>query len=54
MTTALFYLRCYELGIGVQDQDELTIGLIMDMITERTNDDYPYQQLADQSDFDAF
>lgn len=32
----------------------LTIGLVNDMFTERQNDDYPYKELASQSDFDRF
>ena len=32
----------------------LTIGIILDMWTEKGNDGEHYSQLADQSDFDRF
>lgn len=42
MTTALFMLRCCELGLSVTDLDLLTIGLITDMYTEQINDSEKY------------
>ena len=54
MTTPLFLLRCKQLGLSMTELDLLTIGLINDMFTERQNDDYPYKELASQSDFDKF
>lgn len=54
MTTALFLLRCVQMGIAIRDLDLLTIGMVNDMAIESGNDDYPYQQIADQSDFDRF
>ena len=54
MTTPLFLLRCVQLGISIADLDLLTIGLVNDMFTERQNDDFPYKELASQSDFDKF
>lgn len=54
MTTALFMLRCVEMGISIADLDLLTIGLVLDMFTERGNDDYDYAIVATQDDFDRF
>lgn len=56
MTTALFLLRCVELGIGIADLDYLTIGLVLEMFTEKGNDEESdsYSVIADQSAFDAF
>lgn len=54
MTTPLFLLRCVELGISVRDLELLTIGLILDMWTEKDNDDIFYDKLATQEDFDKF
>ena len=54
MTTALFLLRCTEVGISVRDLDLLTIGLILDMWTEKGNDGYEYRRVATQEDFDRF
>ena len=54
MTTALFLLRCVELGIAIADLDYLTIGLILDVFSEKCNDDWEYPTLADQSAMDLF
>lgn len=54
MTTPLFPLRCVELGIGIADLDLLTIGLVLDMWTEKSNDDISYDRMATQEDFDKF
>lgn len=54
MTTPLFLLRCVELGISISDLDLLTIGLILDMWTEKNNDGMPYATTATQEDFDRF
>lgn len=47
-------LRALGLGLSIQDLDLVTIGMITDMATERSNDDFEYVEYADQSDFDAF
>ena len=54
MTTPLFLLRCVQLGLGVGDLELLTIGLVNEMFTERQNDDFKYDTLASQDDFDRF
>ncbi|MDO4460819.1 MAG: hypothetical protein Q4C42_12220 [Clostridia bacterium] len=56
MTTALFLLRCTEIGISISDLDLLTIGLVMDMWTEKGNDSAKYNNtvLAGQEEFDRF
>ena len=54
MTTPLFLLRCVQLGLGVGDLELLTIGLVNDLFTERQNDDFKYDTLASQDDFDRF
>lgn len=54
MTTPLFLLRCVQLGLGVGDLDLLSIGLVNDMFTERQNDDFKYDTLASQDNFDRF
>ena len=54
MTTPLFLLRCVQLGLSMGDLDFLTIGLVNDMFTERENDEFKYDSLATQEDFDAF
>jgi len=57
MTTALFLLRCVELGISIVDLDYLTIGLVLDVWTEKGNDAIEAENpvyIAQQGDFDAF
>ena len=55
MTTPLFLLRCVQLGISIRDLDLLTIGMVNDMYTESSNDEYKgYAQIATQMDFDSF
>jgi len=34
MTTALFMLRCVQLGISIADLDLVTMGIVYDMINE--------------------
>lgn len=38
MTTALFHLRCLEIGLPIRDLDLLTIGMVIDIWTESLND----------------
>ena len=38
MTTALFMLRCVELGLNIADLDMLTIGSVNDMFLEKSRD----------------
>ena len=54
MTTALYLLRCVQMGISIADLDLLEIGMVFDMAVESSNDSYEYQQLATQEDFDTF
>ena len=54
MTTPLFLLRCYQLGITLSEQEQLNLGWVLDMFTEQRNDSEGYDQIADQTDFDNF
>ena len=54
MTTPLFLLRCTEIGVSIRDLDLLTIGLVLDMWTEKANDGVKYSRVATQEDFDKF
>lgn len=47
-------LRCAELGLSKDDLDDITIGMVYDMIIERANDHEKYNLLATQEDFDKF
>lgn len=54
MSTPLFILRAVQLGLSMVDLDLLSIGLVNDLFIENSNDEYPYQQIATQEDFDKF
>lgn len=54
MTTPLFLLRCIELGISIKDLDLLTIGIVLDIWTEKANDSVKYKRVAGQEEFDKF
>ena len=54
MTTALFMLRCVQIGLSIRDLDLLTIGLVNEMFIESRNDEYPWAEVGDQSAMDAF
>ena len=54
MTTPLFLLRCAEIGISIADLDLLTIGLVIDIWTEKGNDEVKYRKVTTQEDFDKF
>lgn len=60
MTTPLFLLRCLEVGLSMSDLELLTVGLVLDIWTERLNDDVKEPKSksdireATQEDFDKF
>ena len=54
MTTALFLLRCTEVGLSMSDLDDLTVGMVNDMFVEKANDNYDWKEIASQEDFDRF
>lgn len=55
MTTGIFLLRCAELNIPMSDLDLLDVGMVFDMLTERSNDNWDgWAEVAEQSDFDHF
>ena len=54
MTTPLVLLRNVELGITIWDLYLLTIGLVLDLWTEKSNDGEKYKRLATNEDFNKF
>lgn len=53
-TTALFLLRCKEIGLTMADLDELTMGMVFDIFAEKSNDSWEWDEIATQEDIDAF
>lgn len=47
-------LRCKELGLTVEELEDIDYGLVEDMLTERGNDKHQYPYKATQDDFDKF
>lgn len=47
-------LRCAELGLSGDDLDEMTIGMVFDMITEKANDHEKYPIKAPIGSMAAF
>ena len=54
MSTALYLLRCVEMGLSMQDLELLEIGMVWDMATESANDDYEWAYKATQADMNRF
>jgi len=54
MTTPLFLLRCTEVGISIRDLDLLTIGVVIDMWTEKANDGVMESRSSNRSGEDVF
>jgi hypothetical protein len=54
MTTALFMLRCVQLGLSIADLELLTIGTVEDMFCESGRDSMEWKEQASQADFDKF
>ena len=56
MTTALFLLRCLQIGLSLRDLDLLTIGMVNELYIESGNDtcQSSFKVLANQHDMDAF
>ncbi len=52
MTTALFMLRCVELGLNIADLDLLTIGSVNDMFNEKSRDSMEWREEATHGDME--
>lgn len=47
-------LRCAELGLGANELDQMTMGMVYDMLIERANDHEKYNYKATQADIEKF
>jgi len=54
MTTALFVLRCLQIGLRLPDLDLIDEGMAYDMMVESGNDTAEYNVMATQEDMDRF
>lgn len=53
-TTALVILRALQVGLTLDDLNELTVGDVMDILVERLNDEVEYPRKATKADFERF
>lgn len=53
-TGATFMLRCAELGLSREDLDDMTVGMVYDMLIEQANDQEKYPYKATQADINHF
>ena len=51
---AIFMLRCAELNLSDEALSGMTIGMVYDMLTEKSNDREKYPYKATQEDIEAF
>ena len=51
---AIFMLRCAELHLSVEDLDDMTVGMVFDMMTEKANDHEKYDIKAPKGSMKAF
>jgi len=55
MNTAIYLLRCVQLGLSISDLELLEIGMVFDVFTEAQNDNWDgWCHKATQADFDKF
>ena len=54
MTTALYFLRCKQMHLTIEEMDMVECGLVFDMMTESGNDGEEYPIQAGQKEFREF
>lgn len=54
MNTALFIHAALGAGFRLSDLDHIDFGMVIDVITEISNDQFKYKEVATQDDFDKF
>ena len=47
-------LRCAELGLSKDDLDDMTVGMVFDMIVEKSNDHVKYDKKAPAGSMASF
>lgn len=54
LTTAMFLLRCKDLGLSIQELSSITVGMVFDMLIEKSNDSFTYDVQATVNDVNNF
>ena len=47
-------MRCVQLGLSMADLDEITLGMVYELFTEKSNDSYEWDDLATLEDIENF
>ena len=50
----MIVLRALQVGLRLDDLEHITVGELMDILTERVNDEYDYPRKATKADFERF
>ena len=53
-TVGLYMLRAYQMGLDLEEMENLSVGDVFDMMTEMANDQEEYDYKATQEDIDRF
>lgn len=53
-STALILLRCLQLGLSLSDLEDLTLGMVYDILIEHDNDSYDWEELPTVEDIANF
>lgn len=53
-STALILLRCLQLGLSLSDLEDLTLGMVYDILIEHDNDSYEWEELPTAEDIANF
>ena len=53
-STALILLRCLQIGLSMSDLDHLTLGMVYDILIEKANDAYEWDEIATAEDIANF
>jgi hypothetical protein len=50
----VYFLRAKQIGLTLQELEDLTVGFVIDLMVEGNNDSCEYKTLASQDDFNNF
>jgi len=54
LTTPLLTLRALQVGLRLDELEDIEVGELIDILTESGNDSYEYPRRATQEDFDKY
>lgn len=54
MNSAVYFLRAKQIGLTLDELEDLTVGFVSDLIIESNNDNCEYAELATKEDFKKF